>query len=403
MKTLILLLLLVPVTFFGQSFEFSIEPLNPDVIVDSIIFYIPGSENPFKTDEATEFIIEEKASSFSVVKETGFSIYPNPASDHFTVNISHTIAQIRSLTITDIAGRTIYQSVGSLQQNIELNNIVPGQYVMTIDHGNKNTSTSFLVQGSGSIHIELVTTETGNNSLYTKSVQSAIPLPGPWMTGRPIIMDIFSRYSNIPYQTVLPVTPKEEDTGRTYTFIIYACTDDSGKHYPVVEIGDQVWMAANMAMETDSGSLVYDSDMTNAEKFGMLYDWETAQDVCPDGWHLPSDEEWIQLATHLKTLTEDTLIADCLKMPEEWLVPVQLVPNVGFKALPAGAFYPYGDTYFYNLFSSAYFWTSDEAPEDNSKGIMRKLNETDANLIRGYSVKEYGFSVRCVKDAEPEE
>jgi uncharacterized protein (TIGR02145 family) len=68
-----------------------------------------------------------------------------------------------------------------------------------------------------------------------------------------------------------------------------------GKTYKTVKIGTQTWMANNLAFKASSGCCAYDNNKSNAAIYGYLYSWETAKNVCPTGWHLPSMAEWTTL------------------------------------------------------------------------------------------------------------
>lgn len=67
-----------------------------------------------------------------------------------------------------------------------------------------------------------------------------------------------------------------------------------GNVYRTVKIGEQVWLAENFNYETE-GSAFFNDNPIYGEKYGRLYDFETAKKVCPVGWHLPTCLDWDEL------------------------------------------------------------------------------------------------------------
>jgi hypothetical protein len=67
-----------------------------------------------------------------------------------------------------------------------------------------------------------------------------------------------------------------------------------GRKYGTIEIGHQIWLSENLGYEAEGGKC-YGNEPANCQKYGRLYNWNTALKVCPKGWHLPSDDEWQEL------------------------------------------------------------------------------------------------------------
>ncbi len=69
-----------------------------------------------------------------------------------------------------------------------------------------------------------------------------------------------------------------------------------GKTYKTVKVGGQWIMAENLAYKPDNGNYwAYENDESNTAIYGYLYDWETAMNIAPKGWHLPSRKEWMAI------------------------------------------------------------------------------------------------------------
>jgi len=178
------------------------------------------------------------------------------------------------------------------------------------------------------------------------------------------------------------------------------------KTYSVVKIGEQYWMAENLNYNINTGSWDYDYSADNSNAYGKLYNWTTACDACPDGWHLPSDNEWKTLEVFLgMTQTEVEYygwrgndVGGKLKESgsDHWSSPNYGASNSSdFNALPSGAMDDY-DYFFYDLTFGAYYWTS--TGESSSYAYYRYLSYDNSGIFRSYKDKNDALSVRCVKD-----
>jgi uncharacterized protein (TIGR02145 family) len=166
-----------------------------------------------------------------------------------------------------------------------------------------------------------------------------------------------------------------------------------GKTYKTVKIGEQVWMAENLNYEAQ-GSLCYDNDNANCAKYGRLYNWETAKEVCPSGWHLPSEDEWKTLIN----VAGGDEAGKNLKAANGWNSDGEDSGNgtddYGFSALPGGI----GDSdgSFSDVGYDGYWWSSSECNSSIAYGpYMNNLIEL---VYSGSCYKSYLRSVRCVQD-----
>lgn len=184
----------------------------------------------------------------------------------------------------------------------------------------------------------------------------------------------------------------EQNDGNTGTF-----TDPrDGQTYKTVKIGSQIWMAENLNYEF-ADSYCVDGDRENLKKYGRLYTYKSAKVARPDGWHIPSKEEWDELEKFVaKTLLrgDKDYVGYALKSKDGWKNGGKGTDAVGFGALPAGL--RYGDGTFVNVLEGAYFWSATENGADFAYG--RNLNYDGTVLCTRGSYKDDALSVRCVKD-----
>ena len=203
-------------------------------------------------------------------------------------------------------------------------------------------------------------------------------------------------------------------------------TDIMGNVYPVVHIGDQCWMGTNLRTtfrrngvpieNVTSGNFWvtintaawcdYNNFPFNPPARGKLYNWWAAADpnICPLGWHVPTDTEWQQLETTLGMPTDELGETGYRGGDQNvggkingWLTLAQGATNEsGFTGLPAGYRNLNGGE-FADQNTDGYWWSATSA--GGSEGWSRGIGSTNPGSIgRFFSSKGFGFCVRCIQD-----
>ncbi|MFO7844525.1 MAG: fibrobacter succinogenes major paralogous domain-containing protein [Bacteroidales bacterium] len=224
-------------------------------------------------------------------------------------------------------------------------------------------------------------------------------------------------------------------------------TDIDGNEYKTVYINGKEWMAEDLRTTkyndgTDISTGLSDEDWGNAEQgayaiypydleeangidsdsemidaYGLLYNWhavDSEKGLAPEGWRVPTLEEWEELEEYIENNYGDITVATALKSCRQVNSPLggncatsehprwdededHGTDKFGFSALPAGDRAHYGD--FFNL---GHMWTAWSAtPEENDpeKAYWVRLRDnSDAFFVGDFDEKITGFSVRCVKD-----
>ena len=182
--------------------------------------------------------------------------------------------------------------------------------------------------------------------------------------------------------------------------------DRDSKEYTWIKIGEQIWMGKNLNYNSPASDRCFDNNAENCKLYGKLYTWARAQKVCPEGWHLPSDEEWKKLELNLgMNQSESDVIGrrgtsegGILKEASShyWQSPnTGATDERGFKALPGG--FQNNEGSFVGIQEFGYFWTSTE--NNRSTAWSRVLSHDKANILRyNQFQKKNSFSVRCLRD-----
>jgi uncharacterized protein (TIGR02145 family) len=210
-------------------------------------------------------------------------------------------------------------------------------------------------------------------------------------------------------------------------------TDIDGNVYQTVIIGSQVWMAENLKVThysngdsipivivdsitwtglTTGAACAFDNDENNVGTYGRMYNWFAGTDprnLAPTGWHVPTDSDWVQLELFLGMPADRVWgmgnrggypVGAKLKEvgSTHWNCPNSGTTNeTGFTALPGGALD--NRPIFYSFRTDALFWTSTQFDPSPTAGWARDITCNLSSIGRDAFAKDYGASVRCIRNA----
>jgi len=197
---------------------------------------------------------------------------------------------------------------------------------------------------------------------------------------------------------------KREIEVKTYETGSFTDTRD-GKTYSTIKIGEQWVMSENLAYKPEKGNFwAYDNDTNNVKLYGYLYDWETAKNVAPTGWHLPTDLDWKTLR---KSLGGKRDVYKYLGGTMEEVFKQMAVGGCGFNALMAGIRWSDGNfkyqgeiTHFWSSSKSKdgqCFYTLDAKIDGKPHGLLDSKEGT-ATFSSHQNHPTWGKSVRLFKD-----
>lgn len=191
--------------------------------------------------------------------------------------------------------------------------------------------------------------------------------------------------------------------------ITYGSLDDArdGQSYKTVKIGAHTWMAQNLNYSVDS-SWCYGGSSDSCAKYGRLYQWAAAMDlpsvddtitwggnssthqgICPTGWRIPTDSEWMEL---WDTTGNSYAVSHALRSMKGWNNGYNGTDSIGFRVLPSG--YRDGGTFLYSG-SITGFWSATETGPSIAAYISLASDDHIQSLP---GLKQTAYSLRCIKN-----
>jgi uncharacterized protein (TIGR02145 family) len=354
-------------------------------------------------------------------------VYPNPALDHFHLEFYNPSPGISVIEVYDITGNQIIQYSMLLTQDLHsfrLSGLKSGAFMLKV-----NLPTLQLTQRIISIAkvtaLPVLTYYGVSNSAIKSNLEGrkSGSVMMQYNEGERLLFEAVSgEYSH--KKSMIPT----ENLSLDFEFI--ECRDPDNRNYGVVTIGSQVWMAENLAYLPQvnpswqwdysrpyyyvfayQGTSVAEA-MTSPyyQRYGVLYNWVAANISCPNGWHLPSQEAWLELTDHiagfqpigvgnqLKSCRQNNspLGGNCLTNTHpRWNThDVQFgTDDFGFSCLPGSHRSELG--FWFDPGKGGSWWTS--SFHSNWKGWHRSLDFDSNEVSLGGFFMENGLSVRCLK------
>ncbi|MBL7940899.1 MAG: T9SS type A sorting domain-containing protein [Flavobacteriales bacterium] len=358
---------------------------------------------------------------------------PNPFAGATDILVSTRTSGQALLTVHDATGRDVAAYTGSLtagQHRFRFTAATPGVHLLTVVQDGER-ATHRLVALAGEANGAGLTYAGSNSVVGTaKSDRSLFT----WTPGDELRYIGYATNTSIVHSAAITEVPVAT---ATRTFVLFAgltcpesptVTDIDGNVYRNVQIGSQCWMAENLRASSyrdgttipnvtgntawaqlNSGAWCnYDNSPANDAIYGKLYNWYAASNpnICPQGWHVPTDAEWQQLESALGVpagelgqtgpLGGAQNVGGKMKTTTLWNAPNTGATNEsGFSGLPGGIRF-FSDGAFSSLGYSGYWWSASESDAENA--WFRNLTYDLVWIYRNKNLKWNGFCLRCVRD-----
>lgn len=390
-----------------EQYGEAVSDLNLQLFTSSKVYTTKtSSDGSFVFNNITGVKKEQMPSGYSVSDN-----YPNPFNPKTRIGFTLPARAGVKVNIFNQLGQRVkeitesYYSAGNNFIDLELNGHPNGIYIAQITLDGKYSFTRKLMLLYGSQHLissNGLADIPQSNLCNGNTKHMVIKLDSLVVTGSTIQKKVFANLLYIEGSSVdlgylivtrLPGIPCIGTPTVTY----------AGRTYNTVLIGRQCWLKENINIgsiirdtmdQTNNGIIekyCYNNDTSYCEKYGGLYQWDEAVQynnaggICPDGWRIPSINEFQTLSSAVSNLRDGLLATGQLTGTN----------SSGFSALLGGDRNAWSLS-FIGLGVDAYFWSSTIANENNA--YLLNLVSAESNIVPNIFLKKYGFSVRCIKN-----
>lgn len=361
-----------------------------------------------------------------------FQNYPNPMADQTIIKMYIPKKDEVSITITDLLGQAIIRLDRVMDQGLHSFRFINGKGTLNIFTAKwKEYSNSIKIIRSDKSSAVLPSLEYIGVEFPIPQLKETLDMNSfPYSPGDELL---YIGYNDTLQSGILDYP----DTSKTYVFqfatnipcIESPIVEYEGQVYNTIQIFSQCWLKENLNVgamisggtQTDNGIIekyCFNNEPDSCSKYGGLYQWDEmmhytfdqgVNGICPEGWHVPSDEDWKILEGAVDSFypighsiwgsyTRDYRGTDCgynLKSIDGWYLSMNGSDSFGFTSLPAGMRY---DEVFESATYGSYYWTS--TYHHNVWSYHRVFTYHSSGSYRSWLKYEINdaMSVRCLKD-----
>ncbi|MBK8227006.1 MAG: fibrobacter succinogenes major paralogous domain-containing protein [Flavobacteriales bacterium] len=355
--------------------------------------------------------------------------WPNPFVGSTEVALSATSGELL-LTLQDATGRLLKSHTLEVAEGVHRFRIDCGQpgmhLLMARQSAVSRTVRLMAAEGQGASDLQY-------NGLWGSGRAKDDRSLFTWMPGDELRYIGYATDAGIAHSAAIDEVPVASATRTFALFAGLACsesptvTDVDGNVYRSVRIGGQCWMAENLKTtrnndgtdipnvtdgaawsQLSSDAWCYYNNSPASAIYGKLYNWYVATNtnICPQGWHVPTDAEWQQLELTLGMPAGEVSntsfrgaaqnVGGKMKATTLWVAPNTGATNEsGFSGLPGG-FRTNANGAFNYLGNAGFWWSVSESGAEDA--WYRTLDGNDAGVYRFNSAKRDGFCLRCIRD-----